>query len=83
MHYTEDKGRDMKNQNTGHRWSDIFPKLSITDMEKYISKRSEMSVLEKCVSSILVPWTQVKLQAESKKCSMTSQKGFIFSEPAL
>ncbi len=29
MHYTEDKGRDIKNHYTGHCSSDISPKLSL------------------------------------------------------
>ncbi len=45
MHYIEDKGVTSKTTTSGTVGSDISPKLSITDMEKYISKRSEMSVL--------------------------------------
>ena len=44
MHYTEDKAWYKKHY-TEYRWSFIFSKLSITDMEKYISKLSDMSGL--------------------------------------
>ena len=49
--------RDIKKHYSEYRSSVISPKLSMTDMEKYISKHSEMSAQEKCVSSILLPWT--------------------------
>ncbi len=57
MHYTEDTTWHKKNTTPEYRSSVISAKVSTTDMEKYISKHSEMSAQEKCVSAILLPWT--------------------------